>query len=89
MRNKKHTGLMRQALALLFILFALTSFAKAQGKKVEYQEKKNKEIVVKWLDNFWGSNYNPAIVVELASPECSCKIRFTNQEKEMPTSGTS
>lgn len=69
MRNRKHIDLMRHTLALMIILFALTSPGKAQGKKVEDQEKSNKEIVVRWLDNFWGSKYDPAIVDELASPD--------------------
>jgi hypothetical protein len=31
------------------------------------KEQENKAIVDRWLTNFWGKNYNPAIVDELAA----------------------
>jgi predicted ester cyclase len=69
MKIKINKGLVRPTLELVVILCALTSFANAQGKGEKNQEQKNKEIVVKWLDNFWGSKYNPAIVDELATSD--------------------
>ena len=67
MTTKINRGLIRPALALMIVLCAFTHIVHAQQSKS--QEEKNKEIVVKWLDNFWGSKYNPAIIDELAAPD--------------------
>jgi predicted ester cyclase len=69
MKMRINNGLLRSTLAIMIVMCALTSQANAQGKESESQEKKNKETVVKWLDNFWGSKYNPAIVDALATPD--------------------
>lgn len=69
MKNRTDNGLMRPTLVLLVMVCALTSSVRAQVKDLKNQEQVNKEIVGKWLDNFWGSKYNPAIVDELASPD--------------------
>ncbi|MCB0492086.1 MAG: ester cyclase [Cyclobacteriaceae bacterium] len=66
--NIKFKGLMWLALMLL-VMCVVTAPVKAQEKNVKNQEQENKEIVGKWLDNFWGPHYNPAIVDELASKE--------------------
>jgi predicted ester cyclase len=67
MTTKIKIGLIRPVLALMIFLSAFTQFAHAQQSK--NQEEKNKEIVGKWLDNFWGSKYNSAIIDELAAPD--------------------
>jgi predicted ester cyclase len=67
MKIKTNKGLIRPTLVLLVMLCVLASPAKAQVKDSKNQEQENKEIVGKWLDNFWGSKYNPAIVDELAT----------------------
>lgn len=67
--NKKTNGLLLPTL-LLFVVSVLTTPVRAQEKN---QEQVNKEIVGKWLDNFWGPHYNPAIVDELAAEEMVLK----------------
>lgn len=69
MTTKIHNGLTRPGILLMILLWALTQLVHAQGKESNSQEQKNKEIVGKWLDNFWGSKYNPAIIDELAAPD--------------------
>lgn len=69
MNSKINNWFIRLALALLPFIGALTQPALAQGKESESQEQQNKEIVGKWLDNFWGSKYNSAIIDELAAPD--------------------
>lgn len=64
MINSKFT---RSSLLLIVILSGLTHFVQAQ--KLNIQEEKNKEIVGKWLDNFWGSKYDPKIIDELAASD--------------------
>ncbi len=61
-KNTKRTLL----LFVGIIIATLNSFA--QGKEKSLEEK-NKEIVGKWLNNFWSANYNPAIIDELAAPD--------------------
>ncbi len=60
---------MRKTLLLFagIIVATLTTFA--QEKESKTLEQKNKEIVLKWLNNFWSSKYNPAIIDELAAPD--------------------
>lgn len=50
---------------LVLVLVLTCGMAEAQTK----QEQQNKEIVGKWLTNFWGPKYDPAIVDELAAPD--------------------
>lgn len=69
MRIKKNTCLTGRILTLLVIVCVATTFANAQRKEEKNLEEKNKEIVGKWLDNFWGSKYNPAIIDELATSD--------------------
>jgi len=59
----------KTAMALLVIVCGLAFVAHAQDKESRTQEEKNKEIVVKWLDNFWGSKYNASIIDELATED--------------------
>lgn len=59
----------KTATALLVIVCGLVFVAHAQDKESSTQEEKNKEIVVKWLDNFWGSKYNASIIDELATED--------------------
>ena len=55
---------------LFMALMGLTSQTVfSQEKWEKNQEKRNKEIIIKWLDNFWGERYDPNIVDELASPD--------------------
>jgi predicted ester cyclase len=58
----------RSVLAFL-VVCVLTFSASAQQKESNTQEQKNKEIVLKWLVNFWGSKYNPSIIDELAAED--------------------
>lgn len=67
MTTKINRGLIWPVLVLMIVLCAFTHIVHAQQPKS--QEEKNKEIVVKWLDNFWGSKFNPAIIDELAAPD--------------------
>jgi predicted ester cyclase len=69
MNSKTNRGLTRSAVILFLILCTFTSSVNAQDKNSKSQEQANKEIVGKWLDNFWGSKYNPAIIDELAAPD--------------------
>jgi predicted ester cyclase len=69
MISKTNRGLTRSALILFLILCTFTLSVNAQDKNSKSQEQANKEIVGKWLDNFWGSKYNPAIIDELAAPD--------------------
>ncbi|HEY5822986.1 MAG TPA: ester cyclase [Cyclobacteriaceae bacterium] len=49
---------------------ALTAFARPENKKnTDALEEKNKQVVGKWLDNFWGPKYNASIIDELAAPD--------------------
>lgn len=57
----------KPALVFMAVVCALTS--SAQEKESKNQEQKNKETVVKWLDNFWGSKYNSSIIDELATED--------------------
>lgn len=59
----------KAALALLVVVCAFTSSANAQDKESSMQEQKNKEIVLRWLNNFWGSKYNSSIIDELATED--------------------
>ena len=64
----KNYGIRRTLLLFAGIIVAtLTTFAQAKESKT--LEQKNKEIVLKWLNNFWSSKYNPAIIDELAAPD--------------------
>lgn len=69
MKRKINSLFRKVALALLMAVCAFTSSANAQGKESSKQEQKNKEIVLKWLNNFWGNKYNPSIIDELASED--------------------
>ncbi|MEP1097436.1 MAG: ester cyclase [Cyclobacteriaceae bacterium] len=69
MTIKNNMSLVRQILALLVIVYVSTSLAYAQENETKNLEEKNKEIVGKWLDNFWGPKYNPAVIDELATPD--------------------
>jgi predicted ester cyclase len=51
----------------------LTELA-ADAPTFSRKEEENKAIVDRWLTNFWGKNYNPAIVDELAA----CDIFFNH-----------
>ncbi|MEQ8364943.1 MAG: ester cyclase [Cyclobacteriaceae bacterium] len=66
--NIKIKGLMWLTLMLLMMCVVAVP-VKAQEKNVKNQEQENKEIVGKWLDNFWGPHYNPAVVDQLASKD--------------------
>ena len=33
------------------------------------KEQQNKEIVARWCEGFWGAEYNPDVVEELAAPD--------------------
>lgn len=69
MKSKTNKGLVRSTLVLLLTVCVLAFSVHAQEKDSKSQEQVNKEIVGKWLDNFWGSKYNPAIIDELAAPD--------------------
>jgi len=69
MTTKINQGLIRATFALLITMSLLTQLAFAQSNDAKSLEEKNKEIVGKWLDNFWGSHYNPSIIDELAAPD--------------------
>lgn len=56
-------------LVLLASICTFTTFAQAQENDSKSQNEINKHIVIKWLDNFWGVKYNPAIIDELAAPD--------------------
>lgn len=71
--NIKINGLIWPTLMLLAVCVLTMNSVNAQEKNVKNQEQENKEIVVKWLDNFWGPHYNPAIVDELAAEEMVLK----------------
>jgi len=66
---KFSNGLKWSTVVLIVIMSTLISHAHAQVKETKSQSEINKEIVIKWLDNFWGSKYDPAIVDELAAPD--------------------
>jgi len=75
----KNKGIRRTLLLLVGIIVAtLTTVAQSKEKTLE---QKNKEIVVKWLDNFWSSHYNPAIVDELAAPDMILKYSLHKPRK--------
>jgi predicted ester cyclase len=71
---------MRNALLLFvgIIVATLTSVAQSNEKTLE---QKNKEIVLKWLDNFWSAHYNPAIIDELAAPDMILKYSLHKPRK--------
>ena len=49
---------------------ALSALARAENKEsTESLEEKNKKVVGKWLDSFWGPKYNASIIDELAAPD--------------------
>ncbi|MEO5975560.1 MAG: ester cyclase [Chryseolinea sp.] len=61
---------------LIMTLFSFAAFASSNlfaqsGKKTEseVQEERNKEIVGKWLESFWGPKYKETIIDELASSD--------------------
>lgn len=56
-------------LVLLAIICSTTATVQAQANDQKSQTEINKRIVIKWLDNFWGAKYNPAIIDELAAPD--------------------
>ncbi len=56
-------------MVLIAGICTLTTFARAQEIDSKSQTEINKQIVVKWLDNFWGTKYNPAIIDELADSD--------------------
>ncbi|MBC7950097.1 MAG: ester cyclase [Chitinophagaceae bacterium] len=56
-------------MVLLASICTLTTFAQAQENDSKRHTEINNQIVVKWLDNFWGANYNPDIIDELAAPD--------------------
>ena len=60
-------------------IFVATILAFAQEKKTV--EQKNKEIVGRWLDNFWSAKYNPAIIDELAAPDMVLKYSLHKPRK--------
>ncbi len=57
------------ALLMKLTLLVTSTIASASLFAQTEQEQKNKEIVGKWLTNFWGPKYNPAIIDELAAPD--------------------
>jgi predicted ester cyclase len=67
MNSKMKTEFSKTVITLLVSVCGLVSFANAQESKT--QEEKNKEIIVKWLTNFWGSKYNSSIIDELATED--------------------
>lgn len=69
MTIKIYRGLIRPTLTIMIAICLVAQLTRAQGKEPKSQEDKNKEIVGKWLDNFWGKHYNPAIIEELATPD--------------------
>ncbi len=69
MKNKIINSSLRAAFALAIVMCSLPQISQAQGGGIKSQEEKNKETVIKWLTSFWGPQYNPAIIDELASPD--------------------
>jgi predicted ester cyclase len=69
MEIRTNKGLTALTFVLLMMMCPRISFAQAQVNESNTLEKKNMEIIGKWLDNFWGRTYNPAIVDELAAPD--------------------
>jgi predicted ester cyclase len=47
----------------------LTASAQTNKSDSSDLEKKNKEIIGKWLTNFWGPKYDQSIIDELAAPD--------------------
>ena len=75
----KDRGIRRTLLLFAGIIVAtLSSLAQSKEKTLE---QKNKEIVGKWLDNFWSANYNPAIIDELAAPDMILKYSLHKPRK--------
>ncbi len=68
-------------LVLLASVCTLSTFAQAQENDSKSQSEINKQIVVKWLDNFWGAKYNPAIIDELAAPDVILKYSLHKPRK--------
>jgi predicted ester cyclase len=66
-RTKK-IGFVELLVAFVIMASAVGACAQSMGDS-KTLEQKNKEIVGKWLDNFWGSKYNAAIIDELAAPD--------------------
>jgi predicted ester cyclase len=69
MKNEISKRLISQVFTYVLILCSWVQYAEAQVRETKNQEEKNKEIVGRWLDNFWGSHYNPKIIDELAAPD--------------------
>lgn len=72
----------KTVIALLVSVCGLVSLADAQESKT--QEEKNKEIVVKWLTNFWGSKYNSSIIDELATEDMILQYSLHKPRKGKP-----
>ena len=69
-----------RVLLLLAGIIVATLSTVAQGNE-KTQEQKNKEIVLKWLNNFWSAHYNPAIIDELAAPDMILKYSLHKPRK--------
>jgi len=63
-------GFVKTAFALAAAMGGtITALANEDKNESETMEQRNKEIVGRWLDNFWGPEYNAAIIDEIAAPE--------------------
>jgi len=70
----------RRTLLLFAGIIVATLSCIAQGKE-KTLEQRNKEIVGKWLDNFWSAHYNQSIVDELAAPDMILKYSLHKPRK--------
>ena len=68
-------------LVLLTCICTQPTFAQAQENDSKSQSEINKQIVIKWLDNFWGAKYNSAIIDELAAPDMILKYSLHKPRK--------
>jgi predicted ester cyclase len=70
-RKISRKGFVKTALAITATAgVAVSALARPENKEsAESLEEKNKKVVGKWLDNFWGPKYNASIIDELAAHE--------------------
>lgn len=66
---------------LLFVGIVVATLSCIAQSKEKTLEQRNKEIVGKWLDNFWSASYNPAIIDELAAPDMILKYSLHKPRK--------
>ena len=70
-KNTSRKGFLKTALAMTATAAAgISALANSQDNETgESMEEKNKKVVGKWLDNFWGPKYNASIIDELAASD--------------------